>query len=128
LAPGDTLRRRRAYGRGAAFMFRKWPAVPPTIFPWPAAVLLPLALCVAYPGCLAIVALLPQLLYPQGLRSAAAGRGAACLIDPYLQLAEECFANVGFAQGLWQFRRLRPERAMAQHGSGGPATEQGSPA
>ena len=121
LTPGDTLRRRRAYGRGAAFMFRKWPGVPPTIFPWPAAVLLALAISAVYPDCLAIAALLPQLLYPQGLRSAVTGRGAACLLDPYLQLAEESWADLGFAQGLWRFRRLRPEPTKPQQSAAGAA-------
>ena len=113
LAPGDTLRRRRAYGHGAAFMFRKWPDIPPTVFPWPVAILLVLAWSAVYPAGLAIPVLLPQLLYPQGLRGAVAGRGAACLLDPYLQLAEECSADLGFAEGWWRFRRLRPERRPA---------------
>lgn len=124
LSPTDALRRRRAYGRGAAFMFRKWPSVPPTVFPWPAAVLLALVFSTVYPDCLAIAALLPQLLYPQGLRGTVTGRGVACLIDPYLQLAEESWADLGFVEGLWRFRRLQPEPVVPPHGAtGGAAAE-----
>ena len=121
LAPTDTLRRRRAYGRGAAFMFRKWPGVPPTIFPWPATVLLALALSAVYPDWLAVAALLPQLLYPQGLRGTVTGRGAACLVDPYVQLAEESWADLGFVEGLWRFRGLRAEPVVPPHGAAGGA-------
>ena len=35
----DTLRRSRAYGRGSARFYRKWPGTPPTIFPGPLLVL-----------------------------------------------------------------------------------------
>jgi glycosyltransferase involved in cell wall biosynthesis len=126
LALSDTLRRRRAYGRGAAFMFRKWPDVPPVIFPWPVVMAVVLAASVAYPVLLGVAALLPQLLYPQGVRAAAAGRGAACLLDPYVQLAEESATDLGFAQGLWIFRRLLAEPRSPYPGpTGGPAAERG---
>jgi GT2 family glycosyltransferase len=35
----DTLRRSRAYGRGCAMLYRKWPAMRPTIFPGPVLVI-----------------------------------------------------------------------------------------
>ena len=113
-SPWDTLRRRRAYGQGAARMYRKWPGVPPVIFPWPAAVLVLLALSVYFPVLLAAVALAPQLLYPAGLRSAVRMRRPSCLLDGYLQLAEECCSNAGFIEGLWQFRHLKPDAAASR--------------
>jgi glycosyltransferase involved in cell wall biosynthesis len=106
----DTLRRRRAYGRGAAFQCRKWHDVRPTFFPWPVAVLGALGFSAMFPEFLAVAAVLPPLLYPQGLRAAIAQHSVACLIDPYVQLAEEFFADLGFAEGLWRFRRIRAER------------------
>ena len=69
-SPWDALRRRRAYGQGAARMHRVYPDVPPTVFPWPVAVLAGLAVSAFFPVALAAVALAPQLLYPAGLRAA----------------------------------------------------------
>ncbi len=107
----DTLRRRLAYGQGAARMHRKWPDVPPTVFPWPAVVLALLALSAFFPVLLAASAVAPQLLYPAGLRAAVRERRPGCLLDAYLQLAEECCADVGFIEGLWRFRHLVPDAA-----------------
>ncbi|HTT54260.1 MAG TPA: glycosyltransferase [Streptosporangiaceae bacterium] len=107
-SPWDTLRRRRAYGQGAARMYRAYPGVPPAVFPWPLAVLAVLALSAFFPVLLAAVALAPQLLYPAALRSAVRIRRPSCLLDPYLQLAEECCADLGFIEGLWRFRHLVP--------------------
>jgi glycosyltransferase involved in cell wall biosynthesis len=110
-SPWDALRRRRAYGQGAARMHRVYPDVPPTVFPWPVAVLAVLALSVFFPVALAAVALAPQLLYPAGLRTAVRERQLSCLLDAYLQLAEESCADLGFIEGLWRFRRLVPAPA-----------------
>ena len=115
-SPWDALRRRRAYGQGAARMHRAYPDVPPTVFPWPVAALAGLALSAFFPVVLAAVALAPQLLYPAGLRAAVRERRPSCLLDAYLQLAEECCADLGFIEGWWHFRRLVP--AAADQASG----------
>jgi glycosyltransferase involved in cell wall biosynthesis len=105
----DTLRRSRAYGRGLARLYRKWPSVPITIFPGPFVVLAMLSLASRNrPLALAAVAV-PHLLYPRGLRHALATRTGASLLDAYVQLAQEAFGNVGFIDGLWRFRHLVPE-------------------
>jgi glycosyltransferase involved in cell wall biosynthesis len=108
-SPWATLRRRRAYGQGAARMHRKYRDVPPIVFPWPPAMLAMLALSVFFPVLLAAAALAPQLLYPSGVRAAFGERRLSCLLDAYLQLAEECCADLGFIEGWWRFRRLVPD-------------------
>jgi glycosyltransferase involved in cell wall biosynthesis len=105
----DTLRRRYAYGRGSAQLYRKWPSVRPTFFPGPLVVLAMLALSVRIPALVAVAVLLPHLLYPQGLRTAVADMRPQCLLDAYLQLVEESSDDVGFLEGLWRFRHLVPE-------------------
>ncbi len=114
----DTLRRSRVYGRGGAKLYRKWPSIRPTIFPGPALVLGVIVASVFLPYLLAVAAALPLLMYPKGLRLAVAGRQPACLLDAYVQLAQEAYANVGYLQGLWQYRGLTPEPAI-------PATARG---
>jgi glycosyltransferase involved in cell wall biosynthesis len=105
----DTLRRSRAYGRGSARLYRKWPSMPPTFFPGPLLVLVMLVLS-AWDPALAVAALVtPQLLYPKGMRYALANRSAASLLDAYVQLAQETCGNIGFVEGLWRFRHLVPE-------------------
>lgn len=105
----DTLRRRRAYGRGSAQLYRKWPSVRPTFFPGPVLLLATLALSVRIPVLVTATVLLPPLLYPQGPRAALAGRRPQGLLDAYLQLLEESSHDVGFLEGLWRFRDLAPE-------------------
>lgn len=105
----DILRRSRAYGRGSARLYRKWPSVPPTFFPGPLLVLMLLVLSGWLPALAACAVLVPQLLYPQGLRRGIANRSLASLLDAYLLLAQETCGNVGFLEGLWRFRRLIPE-------------------
>jgi glycosyltransferase involved in cell wall biosynthesis len=107
----DTLRRSRAYGRGQAFMNRKWSVVRPTVFPFPAVVLVTLALSVQFPYLLAASVILPQLLYPKGLRFAASERNPRCLLDAYIQLAQETWSNYGFVEGWRRFRNFGPEYA-----------------
>jgi glycosyltransferase involved in cell wall biosynthesis len=101
----DTLRRSRAYGQGSAVMFCKWPQVPPTLFPFPLAVAALLVGAFWFPILAAAALLLPQLLYPQGLREAAARRQARLLLDAYLQLLQEACENYGFFTGWWHFRK-----------------------
>jgi glycosyltransferase involved in cell wall biosynthesis len=108
----DTLRRSRAYGRGSARLYRKWPSMPPTFFPGP---LLIMAMLTASARVrpLAVAALVtPQLLYPRGIRHAIASRSAASLLDAYVQLAQETYGNIGFLEGLWRFRHLVPDRGI----------------
>jgi glycosyltransferase involved in cell wall biosynthesis len=107
----DTLRRSRAYARGVAQLYRKWPSVPLMIFPGPIAVLAMLLLSVRFPALLVAACVVPQLLYPRGLRGAVAERSGAWLADAYLQLAQEAASNLGFLEGLWRFRHLVPEAA-----------------
>lgn len=105
----DILRRSHAYGRGSARLCRKWPGLPPTVFPGPVVVAAMLALSPLYLPLLAVAVLLPLVLYPQGVRSAIAGGGPSCLLDGYLQLGQETCEDAGFAQGWWLFRHLEPE-------------------
>jgi len=105
----DTLRRSRAYGRGSARLYRKWPLLSPTFFPGPVAVAGMLALCTRFPELLVAPAIMPQLLYPQGPRDAVTRRRLTCLLDSYVQLAQEACEDVGFIEGMWRFRHLVPE-------------------
>ena len=107
----DTVRRSRAYGRGCAMLYRKWPTMPPTIFPGPVLVGALLAASIFVPFLLVVAAVLPQLLYPAGPRLAVTSRRPACLLDPYVRLAQETYGNVGYLQGLWRYREFVPERA-----------------
>jgi GT2 family glycosyltransferase len=107
----DTLRRSRAYGYGSARLYRKWPSVPPTFFPAPLVVLASLLLSIHVPRLAAAAVVIPQLLYPQGLRCAVTSRSVASLVDSYVKLAQETCGNIGFLEGLWRFRHLVPEEA-----------------
>jgi glycosyltransferase involved in cell wall biosynthesis len=106
---GDTLRRSRAYGRGCAMLYLKWPSMRPTVFPGPVLVFGLLVASAFFPLLLAVAVLLPQLMYPMGLRLALTRRQPASLLDAYVQLAQEAYGNVGYLQGLWRYRRLVPE-------------------
>lgn len=109
----DTLRRSRAYGRGGAMLYLKWPTMRPTIFPGPVLVLTLLFASVFFPVLLAVAIALPQLMYPMGLRLAVARRQPACLVDPYVRLAQETYGNVGLIQGLRRYRGFTPEPSTA---------------
>jgi GT2 family glycosyltransferase len=107
----DILRRSHAYGRGSARLYRKWPGLPPTVFPGPFVVAAMLVVSPLYLPLLAVGLLLPLVLYPQGLRGAIAGAGPSSLLDGYLQLGQETCEDFGFAEGWWIFRHLEPEPA-----------------
>lgn len=109
----DTLRRSRAYGRGSARLYRKWPSLRPTFFPGPVLALATIAASAWLPVLLPIAVLLPHLLYPQGLGYAITRRRPACVLDAYVELARETFEDVGFVEGLWRFRHLIPEPGMS---------------
>ena len=105
----DTLRRSRAYGRGCAMLYLKWPTMRPTIFPAPVLVLTLLVASAIFWPLIALAVLIPQLLYPLGMRHAVTSRRLSCLLDPYVQLAQETCGNVGYLQGLWRYRGFAPE-------------------
>lgn len=107
----DILRRSRAYGRGSARLYRKWPAMPPTFFPGPPLVLALLLLSTRHRSFAMAAAAVPHLLYPRGLGLAITNRSQPPLLDAYLQLAQEAYGNLGFLEGLWLFRQLAPETA-----------------
>lgn len=105
----DTLRRSRAYGRGCAMLYLKWPTMRPTIFPAPLLVFALLVASAFFWPLIAVAVLIPQLLYPLGIRHAVTSRHLRCLLDPYVQLAQETYGNVGYLQGLWRYRGFAPE-------------------
>jgi glycosyltransferase involved in cell wall biosynthesis len=105
----DAMRRRRAYGHGSAVMYRKWPEVRPTVFPFPVAIGSMLIASAWFPLLLPITVLAPHVCYPNGLRAAVGERRLACLLDPYLQFLEEACDNFGFVEGLWRFRGFAAE-------------------
>jgi hypothetical protein len=105
----DTLRRSRSYGRGCARLYRKWPTMRPTIFPGPVGVIA-LLVASAFIPALAVVALfVPLLMYPKGVRLAVTRRQPECVLDAYVQLAQESYGNIGYLGGLWRYRTLKPE-------------------
>jgi glycosyltransferase involved in cell wall biosynthesis len=105
----DTLRRSRTYARGCARLYRKWPTIRLTIFPGPVLVLLLLITSIFFPVLLAAAVLFPHVMYPKGVSLGIARRRPVCVLDAYVQLASEACGNVGYLQGLWQFRHLVPE-------------------
>jgi GT2 family glycosyltransferase len=105
----DTLRRSRAYGIGAARLHRKWPALPPTVFPGPVLALGLLAAAAWVPALAVAAVLVPHVLYPRGLRHAVSRRYPGAILDAYVQLAQEACANAGFIAGSWRYRRLARE-------------------
>jgi glycosyltransferase involved in cell wall biosynthesis len=104
----DTLRRSRAYGRGSARLFRNWPGSAPTCFPLPILVTGLLAAGTRRPGALVAAAVAPNLLWPSGVLDAVRNRRPERLMDAYVHLAREAADDVGFAEGLWRYRNLRP--------------------
>jgi GT2 family glycosyltransferase len=104
----DTFRRSKAYGKGSARLRRKWPHLPPTVFPAPPLTLFLLLLSPLVPALAAIAVAAPLLYYPRGPRRAVSTRRPAPFLDPYVQLVQETCEDVGFLYGLWQFRGLTP--------------------
>lgn len=98
------LRRWRHYGRGAAHLYCKRGDLSPTVFPFPFFMLVLLVWSRARLRRLVPVLLLPQLLFPKGMRQALAARSAAPLLDSYMKLLEEANLNAGFMIGLWRWR------------------------
>jgi hypothetical protein len=117
----DSMRRSRAYGRGSARMFHKWPGSRPTFFPFPLAMAGLLGLAAKRPRLLALAVTVPHLMYPAGAREALRSRSPASLLDPYVELIEEGYGDVGFLEGLWMFRHF--EREPAEPGPRADAVE-----
>jgi GT2 family glycosyltransferase len=105
----DTLRRSRSYGVGSARLHRKWPSLPPTMFPGPVLVLALLAAAVWLPALAVAAVAAPLALYPRGLRAAIRDHQAPALLDAYVRLAQETCEDIGIAGGFWRFRKLAPE-------------------
>ncbi|GAA3227986.1 glycosyltransferase [Actinocorallia longicatena] len=103
------LRRSVAYGRGNARQYRKWPSVNPTLFPWPFLVAATAAAAVLWPPALLVAAVLPLVLYPDGLHNLTRHRVLAALADPYLRLLQEAFENIGFIRGAIAHRGIAGE-------------------
>jgi GT2 family glycosyltransferase len=106
----DVVRRSRSYGRGAARMHKKWPAVSRAVYPFPFTVA-GLALAgIRWRPALAAAALAPQLLFPSGARGFLSSQDPELLLDAYVQLAQEWATNVGYMKGLREFRAIEPDR------------------
>ena len=108
---GDSLRRSRAYGLGSARLWRKWPSLRPTVYPFPLVVGGLLAIAPRAPRALVAAMALPHLMFPAGLRQALGERDPEPLLDPYVQLAWEAADSVGFVEGVWRSRVLGTEPA-----------------
>jgi glycosyltransferase involved in cell wall biosynthesis len=120
----DTLRRSRSYGLGSARLYRKWPSMRPTFFPWPVLVLALLVSSIAFPLLTVAAVAAPQVLYPAPLRTALLQRRVDCLLDAYLHLAREACGDIGFLHGLWAFRRFVPQSPIeASESRSAPAVE-----
>ena len=63
-----------------------------------------LVLSVRRPALAVAAAAAPHVFYPAGVRAAIAQRQARCVLDAYLQLAQEAGDDLGFIQGLWRYR------------------------
>ena len=90
-------------------LYLKWPTMRPTIFPAPVLVFaLLVASAIFWPltsrGGADPAAALPP-------RDEARGdeQAPSCFLDPYVQLAQETYGNVGYLQGLWRYRGFVPE-------------------
>jgi glycosyltransferase involved in cell wall biosynthesis len=116
----DNVRRSRSYGRGCARLYRKWPSMRPTIFPGPVLAAALLVAAIFAPLLLIAAVAFPLLMYPKGPRLAVTLRKPSCVLDSYVQLAEETYGNVGYIRGLWTYRRLVPEPARATGEAGVP--------
>ena len=81
----------------------------PTILPGPVLIVVLLVASIFAPYLLAVAAGLPQILYPKGIRRAVSNRRPSHLLDAYVRLAQEVYANVGYMQGLWQYRGIVAE-------------------
>jgi GT2 family glycosyltransferase len=121
----DTLHRSRSYGLGGARLYRKWPSMRPTLFPYPVLVLALLLSSVSFPLLAVAAVAAPQFLYLRCLRTAWLERRTGCLLDAYIQLAQEACENVGFLRGLWIFRNLAalPASEPAEAASSIPVPE-----
>ena len=52
------------------------------------------------------------------MRNAIRTTSFTCLLDAYVQLAQEASGNIGFLEGLWRFRHLKTVERIIGHKSG----------
>jgi uncharacterized membrane protein/glycosyltransferase involved in cell wall biosynthesis len=102
----DTLRRSQAYAKGNARMYHKHKDVNPIIFPFPILLAATLALGLISPWLLLTPVILIPLLYSRWTMLAIKGRRIEAFLYGYIQFLQECYGNVGFIKGWWQFRHL----------------------
>lgn len=46
-----------------------------------------------------------------------------CLLDSYVQLAQETYGNVGYIKGLWEYRHLTPEPTAVESDGQQPTSD-----
>jgi hypothetical protein len=111
-SPRDTLKRARGYGHADARIFRKWKSSPLTVFPYPLVFLALLAFGCRRRKTLPLALASPMLMFPAGVRDALKTGNAECLLDPFIQLAQEAGWNLGFADGVWRHRHLESDAPL----------------
>jgi len=102
----DTLRRSQAYAKGNARMYHKHKDVNPIIFPFPILLAATLVLGLISPWLLLTPFILIPLLYSRWTMLAIKGRRMEAFLYSYIQFLQECYGNIGFVKGWWQFRHL----------------------
>lgn len=101
-----TLKRNYAYGRGAAQLYHKWSTLRPTFFPGPVVLLITMGLAIRFPELVIALLAAPQVMYPCGIRSTLRDHKLSRLMDSYVQLAQETWEDMGYINGLWNFRHF----------------------
>lgn len=98
------LHRHRAYGFGVARLYRKRSDFPPTVYPFPAIVIVLLLAGVLKRRTLVVAALFPQIAFGRGVVEAVRRRSLSPLGDCYVRLLEEASSNLGWVIGAWHYR------------------------
>jgi glycosyltransferase involved in cell wall biosynthesis len=97
----DTLRRSRAYGHGNARSALKHPEARIIVYPFPIAIAIALGLTLRFRRrSIPALGVLPWLLYPRWISSAASARSVRPLAYPPVQLAQELSSMYGEIEGL----------------------------
>lgn len=100
------LKRNYAYGRGAAQLYHKWPTLRPTFFPGPVAFIVTMGFAIRFPRLVIALLAAPSVMYPCGIRSTFKDHKPSCLMDSYVQLAQETWEDMGYISGLWHFHHF----------------------